>query len=1001
MPFRKESAFLSLIALGAAAIGTALLAPGDESSPPYQPRTLPSFINWESPHVHPMDFTPDRQRLLVCNTADNRLDVFVLAAGTPVHAGQVPVGLDPITVRARTSTEAWVVNHISDTISIVDLSTMNVVRTLKTKDEPADVVFAGTPQRAFVTCSQADTVQVFDPADLSAPPVNIPIDAQRPRSLAVSPDGGTVYAAIFESGNRSTILGGGAMTMGGGANLAFPPNVVSRPEGPYGGVNPPPNSGNAFVPARTSPTPPAVGLIVKKNALGQWMDDNNGNWTNLVSGPQAALSGRPVGWDLPDRDLAIISTSSLNVSYAHTLMNIGMSVAVNPATGAITVIGTDGINEKRFEPNVNGIFLKVLLASVNPINPADKAIADLNPHLTYTTHTIPQAERDRAVGDPRQIVWNSAGTLAYIAGMGSNNVIVIDPAGARAGLSETIEVGEGPTGLALDEARQRLYVLNRFDASISVVSLASETELARVPFFDPTPASIRTGRKHLYDTHKNSGLGHTACASCHVDARMDRLAWDLGDPAGEVLPLTNLNLGFNFPGLAPATAPVAYQPFHPMKGPMTTQTLQGIIGLEPHHWRGDRSGIEAFSGAFTGLQGDDVTLTNAEMQQFEDFLASLYFPPNPFRNIDNTLPTSLPLPGHFATGRFLMAAGTPLPNGNAVNGLAVYRSTTRRVDGGAFACVTCHTLPTGAGPDHTLINFNANTWQSIAPGPRGERHIGMVSVDGSTNTSIKIPHLRNIYKKGGFNTTKLSNNAGYGFLHDGSVDSIERFVNEPVFNLQSDQETADMVALMLAFAGSDFAPPVPATAFEPPGPPSPDTHAGVGTQTTLASAASPEPGQLTLIAAMVNLANSNKVGLIAKGRVNNEPRGYAYTGANLWQSDRAGETATTAQLQALAAPGAEITFTLVPKNSETRTGIDRDLDGTLNGDEPPPPPPCHTADFDGDGDTGTDADIEAFFACLAGSCCPTCGTADFNFDGDTGTDADIEAFFRVLAGGSC
>jgi hypothetical protein len=59
------------------------------------------------------------------------------------------------------------------------------------------------------------------------------------------------------------------------------------------------------------------------------------------------------------------------------------------------------------------------------------------------------------------------------------------------------------------------------------------------------------------------------------------------------------------------------------------------------------------------------------------------------------------------------------------------------------------------------------------------------------------------------------------------------------------------------------------------------------------------------------------------------------------------------------------------------------------------------ADFDGDGDIGTDADIEAFFACLAGNCCATCGTSDFNGDGDVGTDADIESFFRVLAGGPC
>jgi hypothetical protein len=67
------------------------------------------------------------------------------------------------------------------------------------------------------------------------------------------------------------------------------------------------------------------------------------------------------------------------------------------------------------------------------------------------------------------------------------------------------------------------------------------------------------------------------------------------------------------------------------------------------------------------------------------------------------------------------------------------------------------------------------------------------------------------------------------------------------------------------------------------------------------------------------------------------------------------------------------------------------------------PPPCQSADFDCDGDIGTDADIEAFFACIAGTCPPPpcTSTADFNGDGDIGTDADIESFFRVLAGGTC
>lgn len=56
------------------------------------------------------------------------------------------------------------------------------------------------------------------------------------------------------------------------------------------------------------------------------------------------------------------------------------------------------------------------------------------------------------------------------------------------------------------------------------------------------------------------------------------------------------------------------------------------------------------------------------------------------------------------------------------------------------------------------------------------------------------------------------------------------------------------------------------------------------------------------------------------------------------------------------------------------------------------------ADINCDGSTGTDADIEAFYQCLSGNCCPSC-TADFNGDGDAGTDADIDALWVAIRGG--
>ncbi len=881
-----------------------------------------ALVNWENPHVHPLAISPDGGRLFAVNTPDNRLEVFDLASGVPAPEFEVFVGVDPVSVRARTNGEVWVVNHISDSVSVVDLATRNVVATLETDDEPADVVFAGTPQRAFVSCSQANTVLVFDPANLSAPPVRLAIDGQDPRALAVSSDGTRVFVAIFESGNRTTVLGGG---ISGATPVTFPPNVVNDMSGPYGGMNPPPNFGALFDPPQDpgNGTPPAVSLIVRKNAAGQWMDDNNSNWTPFVSGASAHLSGRLVGWDLADNDVAIIDASSLTVGYVKNLMNICMALAVNPANGEVTVVGTDATNEIRFEPVVNGRFLRVNLARVDAAGPATLGIKDLNGHLDYSSSAVIQAERDKSIGDPRGIVWNSTGTRAYVTGMGSNNVVVLDAAGNRAGIAPAIEVGEGPTGIVIDEARGQLYVQGKFAGAVSVVDLATELEVARVPYFDPSPPAIKVGRKHLYDTHKTSGLGHVACASCHVDARLDHLAWDLGDPMGAIKAVTGQNLGFGFPGLG-----VGFQPFHPMKGPMTTQTLQDIIGKEPLHWRGDRDGLEEFNGAFVGLQGDDTVLSVTEMQQYEDFLATIAYPPNPFRNLDNSLPADLPLPGHYTTGRFA-PPGQPLPNGDAVRGLQLYRPPNL-LDAGALACITCHTLPTGMGTD---TRRQGGVYVPLAAGPNGERHHALVSQDGTTNVSTKIPQLRNVYEKVGFNTTQLVNHFGVGFLHDGSVDSIERFIAEPVFNVQSDQDVADLVAFMLAFSGSDLPSGAATTLFEPPGTPSQDSHAAVGTQTTLVSLANPAPQQLRLILIMLRLAEADAVGLVARGLSAGVPRGYVYLGKNVFQSDRSAETLTAAQLAGLASPGAELTLTLVPKGSEVRIGVDRDSDGVFDRDE--------------------------------------------------------------------
>src|SRR5262249_51169861 len=146
--------------------------------------------------------------------------------------GSVSVGLEPVAVAVRSQTEVWVVNHLSDSVSVIDVSlgvNARVVRTLHVGDEPRDIVFAGADRsRAFITTAhrgqsspddpdlfkggvgRAD-VWVFDANNLGDAAggtrlAKLTLFADTPRALAVSADGSKVYAAAFLSGNQTTVV---------------------------------------------------------------------------------------------------------------------------------------------------------------------------------------------------------------------------------------------------------------------------------------------------------------------------------------------------------------------------------------------------------------------------------------------------------------------------------------------------------------------------------------------------------------------------------------------------------------------------------------------------------------------------------------------------------------------------------------------------------------------------------------------------------------------------
>ena len=96
------------------------------------PARCGSFANFESGHVRPLALSPGGDRLFALNTPDNRLAIYTIGASGLSLAAEVPVGLEPVAAAARTNlagqTEVWVVNHLSDSVSVVEIDPSDVTR---------------------------------------------------------------------------------------------------------------------------------------------------------------------------------------------------------------------------------------------------------------------------------------------------------------------------------------------------------------------------------------------------------------------------------------------------------------------------------------------------------------------------------------------------------------------------------------------------------------------------------------------------------------------------------------------------------------------------------------------------------------------------------------------------------------------------------------------------------------------------------------------------------
>jgi YVTN family beta-propeller protein len=377
------------------------------------------FVHFESGQVHPLALTPDGTHLLAVETPDARVTVFDLTGAAPLRIAEIPVGLEPVSVAVNGNGEAWVVNQLSDDVSIIDLATLHVRATIPVGDEPGDVVFAGSPRRAWVSVSQEDAIKLYDPANPAAAPQVIAIPARKPRSLSVSADGAKVYAAVFNGSHGATVLS--EAEAGDSLPAPVPPMKAGLPPAPK------------------------VGLLANFSS-GHWVDVSGKLWDSKIPYTVPLV-------ELVQLDAATRSISRVNGDIATVLMG----TAVDPVSGACAVTGTYGEIELRFEPNVRGHVTESRLGVVSPAGV--RTLVGLNPHINYTVPTGTQAERDSALSMPTGVAWSPDGQRLYVSALGSDKLGVLSAAGTLLARVPTVA---GPTGVLVDGPRRRVYVLGRF-----------------------------------------------------------------------------------------------------------------------------------------------------------------------------------------------------------------------------------------------------------------------------------------------------------------------------------------------------------------------------------------------------------------------------------------------------------------------------------------------------------------------------------------------------------
>ncbi len=689
------------------------------AAPPLFAQGRTDYFNVESPQVHPIEVAriSGHDYLLVCNTPDNRVEIYdtdeTLEPKDRLLA-RVQVGAEPVTVRYFPSLgRFYTANFFGDTISVVRVEapsgpaslTATLEQTTWVGDEPVDftlfVVEGQNPDEIFPVETRtydSEAGDVFEEAHSAIRAQEIgPTDPQP--TLVIT------HNELGRLGWRDAITLEPVID-----NTIYIDPVV---DDVFGG---------SFELQRAPKEPRTV----------------------LMRGSKLLVMAFKGGHKLPseneaihDLDIWCVDVDTLETSYHGGLgsANFNMAFASN---GDLFMVGGEAQNHLTFEKNVaaapTGFVKSTFYYVKNPCTTSfDFQVRDVNLELgpiaiplpvqsdpvkaVQQIPTQPQmvprpVKKRHALAQPTDVVpYEPAGTVTkvFFTAFGSDRIGVIVPSFGND--PNTWDLGRinvriqgqpprGPRGLTVkyanaenpDDPGNRLYVLNRFDQSVTIIDPDGESVLDNFDLaHDPRPDHLVEGQPFLYNA-RLSGNGFSSCASCHFDGGSDSKAWHLGidpddpdSPNPPEIPLLLLD-GVAFDPDNPPVFPLD-------KGFLVTQTLQGLLNWDvepefqelftnaPYHWRGDRATFLDFNPAFEGLLGGSQ-LSDDDMEKFRTFINTIHLGSNPQQPLGRRFSGNLGDPD------------TPIMNDTtATGGLRGLRLFHSAITVGARrSCIHCHTL---------------------------------------------------------------------------------------------------------------------------------------------------------------------------------------------------------------------------------------------------------------------------------------------------------------------